>query len=104
MKTILETFNQMSTIFRKNLGAASWNESSSDSLCIRLHRVTADLEECMLPMKKKGFKNHLRVKKYFKKMENYLKDKGYERCAWEMVKSTIKMLLPDVRRLMMKLL
>ncbi|KAJ8364807.1 hypothetical protein SKAU_G00136380 [Synaphobranchus kaupii] len=103
MKTILETFHQMSKIFCKNLGAASWDESHSESLCIHLHRVTADLEECMRPMKKKGFKNYLKVKKYFRKMENYLKDWRYERCAWEVVKSKIKTLLPDVRRLMMEL-
>ncbi|XP_039596480.1 interferon alpha-H-like [Polypterus senegalus] len=97
LKTAMEIVHHTEKIFTKNYSLANWDEKNVELLRTFLHRLRCDLKDCVNIKggnKTKG--SNKRVKKYFKNLENYLKDKKYNRCAWEMVRKEIRTLLQRI--------
>ncbi|XP_044876319.1 interferon epsilon-like [Mauremys mutica] len=92
---IQEIFQQIFNIFSENLTQAAWDRSSVETLQNGLHWQTEKLETCLrsemenetpyLGNKKLLFPM-LKLKKYFQRIRDFLKEKQYSLCAWETIR------------------
>ncbi|XP_008069819.1 interferon alpha-5-like [Carlito syrichta] len=88
---IQQTFNLFSTTD----SSAAWNETLLDRFCTELYQQLDDLEACVIQevkVKETLLMNEdsiLAVKKYFQRINLYLKEKKYSPCAWEVVRAEI---------------
>ncbi|XP_030422789.1 interferon epsilon-like [Gopherus evgoodei] len=92
---IQEILQQILNIFSENLTQAAWDRSSVETLQNGLHWQTEKLETCLhsemenetpyLGNKKLLFPM-LKLKKYFQRIRDFLKEKQFSLCAWETIR------------------
>ncbi|KAM5298435.1 interferon alpha-14-like [Ctenodactylus gundi] len=93
-----EMHQQVFTLFSTSSSLAAWDETLLDELLIKLHQQLEDLESCLRKERKarqpplRSKNSRLAVKKYFKEISLYLKEKNYSHCAWEVVRVEIRRL------------
>ncbi|XP_039399574.1 interferon beta-like [Mauremys reevesii] len=80
---IHEILQQLFGIFSRNLTQTCWKRRNVDRFLNGLIPQTERLETC-LPTKAGA--NILRLKKYFQRIQDFLKEKKYSACAWEIVR------------------
>ncbi|XP_067409541.1 interferon epsilon-like [Emydura macquarii macquarii] len=92
---IQEILQQIFYIFSKNLTQAAWDRSFIELFQNGLHQQTEQLEKCLhseMENKTPYLGNEkllspmLKLKKYFKKIGDFLKEKQYSLCAWETIR------------------
>ncbi|EMP34037.1 Interferon beta, partial [Chelonia mydas] len=85
---IQEILQQIFNIFSKNLTQAAWDRSSVETLQKGLHQQTEQLETCLYSEmeNEKLLFPMLKLKKYFQRIRDFLKEKQYSLCAWETIR------------------
>uniref|UniRef100_A0A8C8RKN3 Uncharacterized protein n=1 Tax=Pelusios castaneus TaxID=367368 RepID=A0A8C8RKN3_9SAUR len=92
---ILEIFQQIFNIFSKNLTQAAWDRSFIQSFQNGLYQQIEQLEKCLhsereneIPYlgNEKILFPLLKLKKYFERIGDFLKEKQYSLCAWETIR------------------
>uniref|UniRef100_A0A8C4Y0R2 Uncharacterized protein n=1 Tax=Gopherus evgoodei TaxID=1825980 RepID=A0A8C4Y0R2_9SAUR len=78
-----EILQQLFGIFSRNLTQTGWKRRNVERFLNGLALQTKRLETC-LPTKAGA--NILRLKKYFQRIQDFLKEKKYSTCAWETVR------------------
>uniref|UniRef100_A0A674K0U8 Interferon kappa n=1 Tax=Terrapene triunguis TaxID=2587831 RepID=A0A674K0U8_9SAUR len=80
-------------IFTKNLTLAAWDGRSLERFQNGLNQQIEHLEACLTEKmeKKQPYSRseeiiRLKLKKYFQKIDNFLKDKQYSLCSWEIIR------------------
>nr|XP_056704946.1 interferon kappa-like [Euleptes europaea] len=105
---IHEIFQQIIGIFNQNLTETAWDENSMAAFQIELHQQIQHLGTCSntemendipSPRAQNVQLTRLRVKRYFQRIDNFLKEKQHSLCAWDVVQLEIKQCLLLVGRL-----
>ncbi|XP_057354720.1 interferon omega-1-like [Manis pentadactyla] len=87
-----EMLQQIFSLFHTERSSAAWNTTLLDRLCTGLHRQLEDLDTCLVQAmgeEKSALGTEgpaLAVKRYFREIHLYLKEKKYSDCAWEIVR------------------
>ncbi|KAI5158236.1 Interferon Omega-1 [Manis pentadactyla] len=90
-----EMLQQIFSLFHTERSSAAWNTTLLDRLCTGLHRQLEDLDTCLVQAmgeEKSALGTEgpaLAVKRYFREIHLYLKEKKYSDCAWEIVRGEI---------------
>lgn len=101
-----EIFTQAFNIFSQNTFNSTWDEEQLTQLQTELHQQVEYLKQCWIEENKEkedvkaDEKEHsgaevlppgnLKLRRYFSRIYNFLKDKKYSRCAWEIVRVEIR--------------
>uniref|UniRef100_G1KX99 Uncharacterized protein n=1 Tax=Anolis carolinensis TaxID=28377 RepID=G1KX99_ANOCA len=89
---IQEVLQQTGHIFRQNYTEMPWDEDSLRVFHAGLDQQSENLKSCLSesPRSQRIQLTRLKVKKYFRSLSDLLKEKGYSRCAWEIVHIQVK--------------
>ncbi|KAI4588826.1 hypothetical protein MJG53_003234 [Ovis ammon polii x Ovis aries] len=89
---LYEMLQQSFNVFHTEHSSAAWNTTLLEQLCTGLQQQLDHLDTCRGPVM--GEKDSelgkmdpiVTVKKYFQGIHDYLQEKGYSDCAWEIVR------------------
>ncbi|KFP75067.1 Interferon alpha-2, partial [Acanthisitta chloris] len=104
---IEEVFQHIFYIFSKNLTLAAWDGTALDQFQNGLYQQIEQLEGCV--MKKHNHYcrtkeiSRLKLKKYFQKIDYFLKDKQHNRCSWEISRAEMRRCLQLIDKVTRKL-
>ncbi|XP_058421321.1 interferon omega-1-like [Diceros bicornis minor] len=109
ISVLYEMLQQIFDLFHTERSSAAWNTTLLDNLCTGLHRQLEDLDTCL--EQETGEEGSalgtvgptLAVKRYFRGLHLYLKEKKYSDCAWEMVRVEIRRHFLFINELIRKL-
>ncbi|NXH94832.1 IFNA2 protein, partial [Pachycephala philippinensis] len=91
---IEEIFQHIFYIFSKNLTLAAWDGTALDEFQNGLYLQIEQLEACVI--KKHTYyhrskeASRLKLKKYFQKIDCFLKDKQHDLCSWEISRAEMR--------------
>ncbi|XP_048360342.1 interferon epsilon-like [Sphaerodactylus townsendi] len=97
-----EIFQQIMYIFNQNLRETAWDENSMAEFQTGLHQLIQRLGTCLSAEMENDFPSpraqniqltRLRVKRYFQRIDNFLKEKQHSLCAWEVVQMHVNQCL-----------
>lgn len=104
---IEEIFQHIFYIFSKNLTLAAWDGTALDQFQNGLYLQIEQLEACVI---KKHTQHHwskevsrLKLKKYFQKIDCFLKDKQHDLCSWEISRAEMRRCLQLIDKMTRKL-
>ncbi|KAL8203080.1 UNVERIFIED_CONTAM: hypothetical protein K2H54_039435 [Gekko kuhli] len=110
--TIHEIFQQIIYIFNQNLIGTTWDENSMAALQTRLHQEVKQLGACLNVEVENGIPSlrslniqltRLRVKRYFRRINDFLRENQLNLCAWEMAQIEVKQCLLLVDQLIRRI-
>ncbi|KAM9138663.1 interferon kappa-like [Pangshura tecta] len=97
-------------IFTKNLTLAAWDGRSLERFQNGLNQQIEHLEACLTEKmeKKQPYSRseeiiRLKLKKYFQKIDNFLKDKQYSLCSWEIIRVEMRRCLQFIDKVIGRL-
>ncbi|XP_021016288.1 interferon alpha-9-like [Mus caroli] len=104
-----ELTQQILTLFTSKDSSAAWDATVLDSFCNDLHLQLNDLKACL--MQQVGMQEPpltqedslLAVKKYFRRITVYLREKKHSPCAWEVVRVEVWRALSSSAKLLARL-
>ncbi|XP_074137932.1 interferon alpha-1-like [Sminthopsis crassicaudata] len=103
-----ETLQQIFIIFSLNTTPAEWNQTQLIQLLMGLDQQLEHLKSCL--GQEVGWEEHLKkenlrmaLKTYFQGIRQYLQEKEYSSCAWEMVRIEIRRIFVFMNKLPRKL-
>ncbi|KAJ7335434.1 hypothetical protein JRQ81_013375 [Phrynocephalus forsythii] len=84
---VKEILQQTGHIFTQNHTQLSWDENTMRAFQAGLDQQIQNLERCLSasPRSQRMQITRLRVKRYFQKLRDLLKEKEHSQCAWEIV-------------------
>lgn len=104
-----EIFTQAFNIFNQNTSNSKWDEEQLLQLQIELYEQVEYVKQCLKKenREKEDMKEvkadekvhpgagvlrlgNLKLRRYFSRIHNFLKDKKYSRCAWEIIRVEIR--------------
>ncbi|XP_068858638.1 interferon alpha-2-like [Aphelocoma coerulescens] len=104
---IEEIFQHIFYIFSKNLTLAAWDGTALDEFQNGLYLQIEQLEACVI---KKHTHYHrskeasrLKLKKYFQKIDSFLKYKQHDLCSWEISRAEMRKCLQLIDKVTRKL-
>uniref|UniRef100_A0A8B9GJA8 IFNA2 protein n=1 Tax=Amazona collaria TaxID=241587 RepID=A0A8B9GJA8_9PSIT len=104
---IEEIFQHIFYIFSKNLTLAAWDKTALGQFQNGLYQQIEQLEACVIKKQTRYFwskeANRLKLKKYFKEIDCFLKDKQYSLCSWEISRAEMRRCLQLVDKVVRKL-
>ncbi|NXN32154.1 IFNA2 protein, partial [Nycticryphes semicollaris] len=91
---IEEIFHHIFYIFSKNLTLAAWDGTALEQFQNGLYQQIEQLEACVIKKQTRCFQNkevnRLKLKKYFQKIDCFLKDKQHNLCSWEISRAEMR--------------
>lgn len=104
---IEEIFQHIFSIFSKNLTLAAWDGTALDEFQNGLYLQIEQLETCVTK-KHTHYRwskeaSRLKLKKYFKKIDCFLKDKQHDLCSWEISRAEMRRCLQLIDKVTRKL-
>nr|AKA60783.1 interferon alpha beta [Andrias davidianus]AKG95506.1 type I interferon [Andrias davidianus] len=101
--TLNNIFHGINNILSKNKDKSGWDTRKSDLFKLRLELQNDILGKCLSKhmVQKRG--RVLQIKRYFKKIEDFLREKEYSLCAWENVRAELKNLFVHVDKITAKI-
>ncbi|KYO17583.1 interferon alpha-2 isoform X1 [Alligator mississippiensis] len=102
---VQETLQSIFYMFSKNLTLAAWDGRSLESFQNGLYQQIEQLEACSIKKIKKKPQylrdveaNRLKLKKYFQRIDNFLKGKQYSLCSWEIIREEVRKCLQLIEK------
>ncbi|XP_070592988.1 interferon beta-like [Erythrolamprus reginae] len=96
---IKELLQQIDLIFKENHSELAWDENSVRKFHIGLDQERKNAEACWKTEVARGTRSprgqklqltRLRVKRYFQRLRDFLKNKEYNLCAWKIIQIQIR--------------
>uniref|UniRef100_A0A7M4FB50 Uncharacterized protein n=1 Tax=Crocodylus porosus TaxID=8502 RepID=A0A7M4FB50_CROPO len=87
-----EILQQLFSLFKGNLPETAWDMHSVERFLNAVHVQIKRLETC-LPTNRlypRSQNKAMKLKKYFRNIHNFLREKNYSKCAWEVVRIEAK--------------
>ncbi|KAM9642766.1 interferon alpha-5-like [Trichechus inunguis] len=91
-----EMIQQIFNLFNTQASSAAWDKNLLDKLYAGLYQQLNDMEVCLMqemvkqtPLSLINEDSMLAVRKYFQRITDYLTEKKYSLCAWEIVRAEI---------------
>ncbi|NXJ85381.1 IFNAD protein, partial [Trogon melanurus] len=104
---IEEIFQHIFYIFSKNLTLASWGATALEEFQNGLFQQIEELEACVIKKQTHYSQSkevhRLKLKKYFQKIDYFLKDKQHTLCAWEISRAEMRRCLQLIDKVIRKL-
>ncbi|NXM42398.1 IFNA2 protein, partial [Gymnorhina tibicen] len=104
---IEEIFQHIFYIFSKNLTRAAWDGTALDELQNGLYLQIEQLEACVIKKhthyRRSKEDSRLKLKKYFQKIDCFLKDKQHDLCSWEISRAEMRRCLQLIDKVTRKL-
>ncbi|XP_059812696.1 interferon a3-like [Hypanus sabinus] len=83
-----QTLQQITKVYSMNLDSVTWSRNKVEHFRLLLDRQLSKLEACIRkPSSKSRSKGKGKIRKYFKKLRTFLKQKQFNTCAWEITKA-----------------
>ncbi|KAK9408116.1 IFNE: Interferon epsilon [Crotalus adamanteus] len=86
---VKELLQQIDLIFKESHSELVWDENSLTEFHIGLDQEVKKIETCWNRGQKRQF-TRLRVKRYFQRLRDFLKNKEYNLCAWKVIQIQIR--------------
>ncbi|NXA70265.1 IFNA2 protein, partial [Mohoua ochrocephala] len=104
---IEEIFQHIFYIFSKNLTLAAWDGTALDEFQNGLYLQIEQLEACVIK-KHTHYRwskdvSRLKLKKYFQKIDCFLRDKQHDLCSWEISRAEMRKCLQLIDKVTRKL-
>ncbi|XP_010075632.1 PREDICTED: interferon beta-like [Pterocles gutturalis] len=108
---IYELLQQIFQLFSTNLPVGTWNTSKIEKFQNGIHQQIEELELCLSEERSKARNSFqtwilksttFSMKKYFQRISNFLEDKQYSHCSWEVVQTELRTCLIIFDSLMKK--
>ncbi|NWW71057.1 IFNW1 protein, partial [Climacteris rufus] len=107
MIAIEEIFQHIFYIFSKNLTLAAWDGTALDQFQNGLYQQIEQLEACVIKKHNHYCQSkevgRLKLKKYFHKIDCFLKDKQHDLCSWEISRAEMRKCLQLIDKVARKL-
>ncbi|XP_059579471.1 interferon epsilon-like [Alligator mississippiensis] len=109
---IQELLKAIFYVLSNNLTQTTWQESSIEKFKNGLHWQIENLETCLDAEREKGERSpgkynplvtRLKLKRYFQAIDNFLKEKQYSQCAWEIISVELSRCFQFIDKLTIKL-
>ncbi|KAM6230694.1 interferon epsilon-like [Porphyrio hochstetteri] len=103
---IEEIFQHIFYIFSKNLTLAAWDQTALEQFQNLLDQQIEQLEACVITKQIHYFRskvNRLKLKKYFQKIDSFLKDQQHNMCSWEISRAEMRRCLQFIDKVIRKL-
>ncbi|NXD29986.1 IFNW1 protein, partial [Spelaeornis formosus] len=104
---IEEIFQYIFYIFSKNLTLAAWDRTAMDQFQNGLYLQMEQMEACVTEKHTQNCQSkevsRLKLKKYFQKIDCFLKDKQYDLCSWEISRAEMRRCLQLIDKVTRKL-
>ncbi|NWR98186.1 IFNK protein, partial [Motacilla alba] len=104
---IEEIFQHIFYIFSKNLTLAAWDGTVLDQFQNALYLQIEQLEACVIEKHTQHCRSkevsRLKLKKYFQKIDCFLKDKQHDLCSWEISRAEMRRCLQLIDKVTRKL-
>nr|XP_002190320.3 interferon omega-1 [Taeniopygia guttata] len=104
---IEEIFQHIFYIFSKNLTLAAWDGTVLDQFQNGLYLQIEQLEACVIEKHTQHCRSkdvsRLKLKKYFQKIDCFLKDKQHDLCSWEISRAEMRKCLQLIDKVTRKL-
>ncbi|NXV74471.1 IFNE protein, partial [Atlantisia rogersi] len=104
---IEEIFQHIFCIFSKNLTLAAWDGTALEQFQNVLYQQIEQLEACVITKQIHYFwskeVNRLKLKKYFQKIDCFLKDQQHNMCSWEITRAEMRRCLQFIDKVIRKL-
>ncbi|NXK17930.1 IFNA7 protein, partial [Arenaria interpres] len=104
---IEEIFHHIFYIFSKNLTLAAWDGTALEQFQNGLYQQIEQLEACVIKKQTHYFRNkevnRLKLKKYFQKLDCFLKDKQHNLCSWEISRAEMRRCLQLIDKVVRRL-
>ncbi|NXT61342.1 IFNK protein, partial [Chaetops frenatus] len=104
---IEEIFQHIFYIFSKNLTLAAWDGTALDQFQNGLYLQIEQLEACVIKenthYRQSKEVSRLKLKKYFQKIDHFLKDKQHDLCSWEISRAETRRCLQLIDKVTKKL-
>ncbi|NXT83559.1 IFNE protein, partial [Zapornia atra] len=103
---IEEILQHIFYIFSKNLTLAAWDGTALEQFQNVLYQQIEQLEACAITKQIHYFRskevNRLKLKKYFKKIDCFLKDQQHNMCSWEISRAEMRRCLQFIDKVIRK--
>ncbi|KFP73502.1 Interferon alpha-2, partial [Apaloderma vittatum] len=104
---IEEIFQHIFHIFSKNLTLAAWDGTALEEFQNGLYQQIEQLEACVIKKQthysRRKEVHKLKLKKYFQKIDCFLKDKQHTLCSWEISRAEMRRCLQLIDKVIRKL-
>ncbi|NXF72743.1 IFNK protein, partial [Sclerurus mexicanus] len=104
---IEEIFQHIFYIFSKNLSLAAWDGTALDQFQNGLYQQIEQLGSCIVKRHTRYCwskeVSRLKLKKYFQKIDCFLKDKQHNLCSWEISRAEMRRCLQLIEKMTRKL-
>lgn len=90
LAVVQEVLQQVFSLFSTSDSLTAWDETVLDKFLVGIYQQLNDLQMCLGKEKEVEGNSGLAVKRYFRGISLYLKERGYSRCAWEVVRVEIR--------------
>uniref|UniRef100_A0A8V0YQ40 IFNW1 protein n=3 Tax=Gallus gallus TaxID=9031 RepID=A0A8V0YQ40_CHICK len=104
---IEEILQHIFYIFSKNLTLAAWDGAALEQFQNGLYQQIEKLEACIIKKQTQYFwskeVNRLKLKKYFQKIDSFLKEKQHNLCSWEISRAEMRRCLQLIDKVIRKL-
>ncbi|XP_015358045.1 interferon alpha-5-like [Marmota marmota marmota] len=94
-----EMTHQIFRLFGTQEAFAAWDKTLLDTFLSGLHQHLEDLKACVTHQVRRQKALGITVRKYFRRITDYLKENEYLPCAWEMVRTEIMKFLSSSPKL-----
>ncbi|XP_055512705.1 interferon alpha-B-like isoform X2 [Leucoraja erinacea] len=88
IQIVHQTLHHLSKIYSMNLSSVTWVQATVEHFRLLLDRQLTELEVCVRkPSTGSRARKNATVRKYFRKLRRFLKQKGFSDCAWEITRA-----------------
>ncbi|XP_062893758.1 interferon phi 2 isoform X1 [Mobula hypostoma] len=99
-----QTLHHLRRIYSLNLSSVTWVQSSVEHFRHLLDRQLKELDVCVRkPGSESKPRKNAAILKYFQKLREFLKQKGFSNCAWEVTRTETTMHLKQLLLIMAKI-
>ncbi|XP_059821965.1 interferon tau-like [Hypanus sabinus] len=104
IQIVHQTLHHLCRIYSMNLSSVSWVQSSVELLRLLLDRQLRELDVCVRkPGSETRPRKNAAILKYFQKLREFLKQKGFSNCAWEITRTETMTHLKQLLLIMAKI-
>ncbi|XP_059822099.1 interferon omega-1-like [Hypanus sabinus] len=104
IQIVHQTLHHLRRIYSMNLSSVSWVQSSVELLRLLLDRQLRELDVCVRkPGSETRPRKNAAILKYFQKLREFLKQKGFSNCAWEITRTETMTHLKQLLLIMAKI-
>ncbi|XP_051894366.1 interferon alpha-21-like [Pristis pectinata] len=103
IQIVHQTLHHIRRIYSRNLSSVTWAQGTVEHFRLLLGRQLRELEDCVRkPSTESRPRKNATILKYFRKLTEFLRQKGFSDCAWEITHAETRAHLQQLPLIMAK--